>query len=67
MDKLIRITIMVSMLLSGVVNAEELSIKVGGRAWDLDSIKNVSSFLLENAEVLHLKDVRAGSHFVNEI
>ena len=52
---------MVSMLLSGVVNAEELSIKVGGRAWDLDSIKNVSSFLLKNAEVLHLKEKDVGA------
>ena len=64
MNKLIGIAIVVLMLLPGVVSAEELSIKVGGRAWDIDSINNVRSFLLEKAEVLHLKDVGATKSFL---
>ena len=64
MNKLIGIAIVVLMLLPGVVSAEELSMKVGGRAWDIDSISNVRSFLLENAEVLHLKDVGATKSFI---
>ena len=64
MNKLIGIAIVVLMLLPGVVSAEELSIKVGGRAWDIDSISNVRSFLLESAEVLHLKDVGAIKSYI---
>ena len=64
MGKLIGIAIVVPLLLFGRVSAEELSIKVGGRAWDIGSIKNVRSFLIEKSEVLHLKDVGATKSFI---